>query len=890
MAVKASVSVTLSCYRDIESVTRYYTLGASTPSKPTAKPPSGWTDAEPSYTSGSTNSLYFCDLTVYSDGTWAYSAVSKSSSYEAAKEAYNKAQNAQSDATSAKQYTDTVQSQYGYPFRKDIVVYGDRTDYYYPVYLAYGEQYVSREVLICRYYGDQAPDDWNTSTHKGSLTLRIKANYGNWGGATYKCEILDFSEMYSTMVADIRVNVLYGYGMCVWLRGGGTTGAKYKIYSDQRIEYLNSDWHCDVPIIATTAGGRIGWLNGTEENPTYTWIAANPLTAPNTARLNSLQALKTANLAISTVDVEYYLSTSATSLSGGSWQTTAPAWVDGKYMWSRTKTTNGAGTVTYKPSETGTCIAGAKGATGSIGATGKGISSITEEYYLSTSKETPTGGSWTTTPPTWESGKYIWTRSKIVYTNPASTTYTTALCDSSWEAANEVDAKKVDKDKIIAAINLEGENAKIKAEKITLEGATIADNFTATNLHITGDSTFDGKVTASLLNVYQEFNYAYEGETLPFAFVVKTSQEDDANTLIGTYCVDDSYSGLIGSRADFGADGYMNLYSSDNMVIHSETNINITAGTGTISLGANTTVDGSLTTSGGIYTTEATFFSNAIVKGGLTVIGASTFNSNVNIGGGLTVSGNIDTSGGFHGNAIFIGGHLLSDWNGGLSLGYGSSASGCKTHIYGAPIQLWSTGNIETSSTIAFVHGTGIYNRTVGAWMAKMDNMTNHSNLNCFGSSSYKTSIYGSGVIWKNGSASTYFATTSSSDRRLKEEVYTDMSPYEDFFMRLVPVAFKYHDGLYNAEKHAPLIQWGFYAQDTIEAFNESGLDWTTHELVVVEDGELSTEELKYVNEDDMLKMNYQNMTALNTYMIQKNRLEIEELKAQIQKLLSAIS
>ena len=88
--------------RGTQNVTRYYILQSSTaeaPSKPTTNPPpSGWTDTEPTYTSGSTNSLYFCDLIVFSDGTWAYSEVSKSSSYEAAKEAYNKAVAAQDEA------------------------------------------------------------------------------------------------------------------------------------------------------------------------------------------------------------------------------------------------------------------------------------------------------------------------------------------------------------------------------------------------------------------------------------------------------------------------------------------------------------------------------------------------------------------------------------------------------------------------------------------------------------------------------------------------------------------------------------------------------------------------------------------------------------------------
>ena len=91
--------------RGTQNVTRYYILQSSTaaaPSKPTTNPPpSGWTDTEPTYTSGSTNSLYFCDLMVFSDKTWQYSEVSKSSSYEAAKEAYKKAAEALNLAKSA---------------------------------------------------------------------------------------------------------------------------------------------------------------------------------------------------------------------------------------------------------------------------------------------------------------------------------------------------------------------------------------------------------------------------------------------------------------------------------------------------------------------------------------------------------------------------------------------------------------------------------------------------------------------------------------------------------------------------------------------------------------------------------------------------------------------
>ena len=105
MAVKSSAAITLSCVVDVVATTRYYLLQSSTlspPAKPSARQPGGsWTDSEPSYTATSTNSLYFVDRTDFSDGTWAYSSVSLSSSYEAAKLAYNKATAAQDAAQKA---------------------------------------------------------------------------------------------------------------------------------------------------------------------------------------------------------------------------------------------------------------------------------------------------------------------------------------------------------------------------------------------------------------------------------------------------------------------------------------------------------------------------------------------------------------------------------------------------------------------------------------------------------------------------------------------------------------------------------------------------------------------------------------------------------------------
>ena len=105
MAVKASAIITLSSVVDVLSTVRYYLLlpsTAATPSQPDTNPPTGsWSDTEPSYTPETTNTLYFVDLTVFSDSTFAYSSVSVSSSYEAAKQAYNNAIAAQGAASLA---------------------------------------------------------------------------------------------------------------------------------------------------------------------------------------------------------------------------------------------------------------------------------------------------------------------------------------------------------------------------------------------------------------------------------------------------------------------------------------------------------------------------------------------------------------------------------------------------------------------------------------------------------------------------------------------------------------------------------------------------------------------------------------------------------------------
>ena len=137
------------------------------------------------------------------------------------------------------------------------------------------------------------------------------------------------------------------------------------------------------------------------------------------------------NLSIVTsVDVYYYNSTSSTSLLGDEWSTDTPTWTDGKYVWSKTVTTWEQGVTTQSEP---VCITGQKGSTG---AAGQSVTRITQQYALGSNSTTAPTTGWSTTMPTFETGKYYWTRSEIVWANPTNTTYTTAVLANGITSAN----------------------------------------------------------------------------------------------------------------------------------------------------------------------------------------------------------------------------------------------------------------------------------------------------------------------------------------------------------------------------------------------------------------------------------------------------------------------
>lgn len=119
-----------------------------------------------------------------------------------------------------------------------------------------------------------------------------------------------------------------------------------------------------------------------------------------------------------------------TSTSG--WKTSPTSvTVTNKYLWYY-QTIN---YTTGSPTNTTPAIIGVYGDTGGKGETGKGIKSVTPEYYLSSSNTTQTGGSWKTTQDAWSSGKYYWTRDSINW-NDGTTTTTTPVLATGLNNAN----------------------------------------------------------------------------------------------------------------------------------------------------------------------------------------------------------------------------------------------------------------------------------------------------------------------------------------------------------------------------------------------------------------------------------------------------------------------
>ena len=162
----------------------------------------------------------------------------------------------------------------------------------------------------------------------------------------------------------------------------------------------------------------------------YTWVKIKG----NTGATGAKGETGSDGKGISSI-VHHYLvtnvTTGITSSTSGWKDSPQSVTASNKYLWYYQTINYTVGNAT----NTTPAIIGVYGDTGNKGATGKGISSVTPQYYLSTSNTTQTGGSWKTTQDAWSSGKYYWTRDSIAWSD-GTTTYTTPTLATGLNNAN----------------------------------------------------------------------------------------------------------------------------------------------------------------------------------------------------------------------------------------------------------------------------------------------------------------------------------------------------------------------------------------------------------------------------------------------------------------------
>lgn len=197
-------------------------------------------------------------------------------------------------------------------------------------------------------------------------------------------------------------------------------------------------------------------FSSAELNLTYSEAPIQTLTPNRPATSESLEEAKKAieqanknivsiindlkNMIVS-VDVLYYLSTSATELKGGKWVTQISGEIQNGYIWTKTKTVYKDGHM----SETNPTLISSNKVGGAGG--GKQIKSLIEEYYVSISKNSPVGGSWKTSLDGVDLSSpniTIWTRTKIRYTDNSESIVTPQslnnIINTAVESSSKVDS------------------------------------------------------------------------------------------------------------------------------------------------------------------------------------------------------------------------------------------------------------------------------------------------------------------------------------------------------------------------------------------------------------------------------------------------------------------
>lgn len=222
---------------------------------------------------------------------------------------------------------------------------------------------------------------------------------------------------------------------------------------------------------------------------------ANKATEDLKTETNEIREL--AEKGVDHVTTYFYQSDSATELVGGEWTTNSVTWVSGKYVWQKVITYYKDGTDNSQTAKA-ICISGANGQDGKPGedgVKGKGVKSITPQYAISDSNVLQPNEGWSDKEPEWSEGKYIWTRTLVVYDDKTQETTPPIVSNGLNSALSISTAARKQAD--LAKSTADGANTTASEAKSTADSASQTANKASENATSAVDKANTANTNAS---------------------------------------------------------------------------------------------------------------------------------------------------------------------------------------------------------------------------------------------------------------------------------------------------------------------------------------------------------------------------------------------------------
>jgi len=181
----------------------------------------------------------------------------------------NEVWNAGNDGSGSGLDADTVDGShanlsYGAGKQYDFTVNGN-ADVFYPVVISGMSSPRMTRLTVYRSYSETAPSTWNTSTHKGGLTLDMDVRVGGWGGYPNMINVHDFGEIYSRICGGAAYTA-HTMKFVIWLRGGT---ASYHIDSPNKNLSIEVNDNTSASNYVTGSTGNGSWYSYTNSNTSY---------------------------------------------------------------------------------------------------------------------------------------------------------------------------------------------------------------------------------------------------------------------------------------------------------------------------------------------------------------------------------------------------------------------------------------------------------------------------------------------------------------------------------------------------------------------------------------------------------------------------------------------